>query len=166
MKLTHKDRWERGFAALCKFRRRKGHCCPPLRHVESKYNKFNLGSWVSNQRYRRDGLSVERKRRLDKVGFVWSGRDFAWERGFAVLLRLDKVGFVWSGRDFAWERGFAVLLKFKRREGHCRIRGLHREGDYKLGWWVAVQRKKNVMSPKRRARLNKVGFVWNVYRRR
>ena|SRR6516165_4870725 len=143
MKLTHKDRWERGFAALCKFRRRKGHCCPPLRHVESKYNKFNLGSWVSNQRYRRDGLSVERKRRLDKVGFVW------------------------SGRDFAWERGFAALLKFKRREGHCRIRGLHREGDYKLGWWVAVQRKKkNVMSPKRRARLNKVGFVWNVYRRR
>src|SRR6516225_2440704 len=118
MKLTHKDRWERGFAALCKFRRRKGHCCPPLRHVESKYNKFNLGSWVSNQRYRRDGLSVERKRRLDKVGFVW------------------------SGRDFAWERGFAALLKFKRREGHCRIRGLHREGDYKLGWWVAVQRKK------------------------
>ena len=73
---------------------------------------------VSNQRYRRDGLSVERKRRLDKVGFVW------------------------SGRDFAWERGFAALLKFKRREGHCRIRGLHREGDYKLRWWVAVQRKK------------------------
>src|SRR6516162_3094019 len=118
MKLTHKDRWGRGFVALCKFRRRKGHCCPPLRHVESKYNKFNLGSWVSNQRYRRDGLSVERKRRLDKVGFVW------------------------SGRDFAWERGFAALLKFKRREGHCRIRGLHREGDYKLRWWVAVQRKK------------------------
>ena len=143
MKLTHKDRWERGFAALCKFRRRKGHCCPPLRHVESKYNKFNLGSWVSNQRYRRDGLSVERKRRLDKVGFVW------------------------SGRDFAWERGFAALLNFKRREGHCRVRHLHREGDYKLGSWVMVQRRKrNVMSTKRRARLNKVGFVWNVYRRK
>ena len=143
MKLTHKDRWERGFAALCKFRRRKGHCCPPLRHVESKYNKFNLGSWVSNQRYRRDGLSVERKRRLDRIGFVW------------------------NGRDFAWERGFAALLNFKRREGHCRVRHLHREGDYKLGSWVMVQRRKrNVMSTKRRARLNKVGFVWNVYRRK
>ncbi|MFZ1150794.1 MAG: helicase associated domain-containing protein [Xanthobacteraceae bacterium] len=43
MKLTHKDRWEQGFAALSKFRRRKGHCCPPLRHVEGKYN---LGPWV------------------------------------------------------------------------------------------------------------------------
>jgi hypothetical protein len=29
-----------------------------------------------------------------------------------------------------------------------------------------VQRgKKNVMSPNRRARLNKIGFVWHVYRR-
>ena len=51
MKLTHKDRWEQGFTALCKFRRRKGHCCPPQRHVEGKYN---LGSWVITQRYRKD----------------------------------------------------------------------------------------------------------------
>jgi Helicase associated domain len=140
MKLTHKDRWEQGFTALGKFRRRKGHCCPPQRHVEGKYN---LGAWVITQRYRKDDLSVERKRRLDRIGFVW------------------------NGRDFAWERGFAALLNFKRREGHCRVRHSHREGDYKLGSWVVVQRKKkNVMSPKRRARLNKVGFVWNVYRRR
>jgi Helicase associated domain len=93
---THKDRWEQGFAALCKFRRRKGHCCPPQRHVEGKYN---LGSWVIIQRYSKDHLSVERKKRLDKIGFVWN-----W-------------------RDFAWERGFAALLKFKRQEGHCRVRG-------------------------------------------
>jgi hypothetical protein len=138
MKLTHKDRWAQGFAALRKFRRRKGHCCPPQRHVEGKYN---LGSWVITQRYRKDALSVERKKRLDRIGFVW------------------------NGRDFAWERGFAALLKFKRREGHCRVRGLHREGKYKLGRWVAVQRgKKNVMSPKRRARLNKVGFEWKPQR--
>ena len=140
MKLTHKDRWEQGFTTLRKFRRRKGNCWPPQRHVEGKYN---LGSWVIIQRYRKDDLSVERKRRLDRIGFVW------------------------NGRDFAWERGFAALLNFKRREGHCRVRHLHREGDYKLGSWVMVQRRKrNVMSTKRRARLNKVGFVWNVYRRR
>ena len=53
--------------------------------------------------YRKDNLSVERKRRLDSIGFVWN-----W-------------------RDFAWERGFAALLKFKRREGHCRVNSLHRE---------------------------------------
>jgi len=123
---THKDRWEQGFAALRKFRKRKGHCCPPHRHVEGKYN---LGSWVTLQRMRKDDLSVERKRR----------------------------------RDFAWERGVAALLKFRRREGHCRVDGLHREGKYKLGSWVAVQRrKKNLMSPERRVRLNKIGFEWKL----
>ena len=112
---THKDRWGRSFAALSKFRRIKGHCCPPQRYVEGKYN---LGAWVVVQRYRKDELTVERKKRLDRIGFVWN-----W-------------------RDFAWERGFVALLKFKRREGHCRVNGLHREGKYKLGRWVAVQRRK------------------------
>ena len=132
------QRWERGFAALFNFHRRKGHCCTPQRHLERKYN---LGSWVIVQRYRKDDLSVERKKRLDRIGFIWN-----W-------------------RDFAWERGFAALLKFKQREGHCRVHSLHREGDYKLGSWVAVQRrKKNEMSTNRRARLNKIGFEWKVYK--
>ena len=89
MKLTHKDRWEQGFTALRKFRRRKGHCCPPQRHVEGKYN---LGSWVITQRYRKDGLSVERKKRLDRIGFVWNGRDFAWERLCSIVKLQAKRG--------------------------------------------------------------------------
>ena len=122
---TWKDRWERGFAALSKFHRRKGHCCPPRYHLEGKYN---LGDWVTTQRYRKDDLSVERKRRLDRIGFVWN-----W-------------------RDFVWERGFAALLKFKRREGHCCVPIQHREGNFRLGYWISVQRrKKNNMSAKRRA---------------
>ena len=124
-----KDRWEQGFAALSKFRRRKGHCCPPQDHVEGK---FKLGSWTIVQRYRKDDLSVERKKRLDRIDFVWN-----W-------------------RDFAWEQGYAALLKFKRREGHCRVPFRHREGKYWLGSWVSVQRRKqNVMLPKRRARLKR-----------
>ena len=67
--------------------RRKGHCCPPQRHLERKYN---LGSWVIVQRYRKDDLSVERKKRLDRIGFVWNWRDFVWERGFAALLKFKQ----------------------------------------------------------------------------
>jgi hypothetical protein len=105
--------------------------------------KFKLGSWVISQRYRQHELSGERKKRFDRIGFIWN-----W-------------------RDFAWERGFAALLKFKQREGHCRVPLQHREGKYRLGSWVAVQRrKKNIMSPKRRARLNKIGFVWKEQRGR
>jgi hypothetical protein len=136
---AHKDRWERGFAALSKFRKRKRHCCPPRYHLEGKHS---LGQWVTTQRYLKGDLSVERKRRLDRIGFVWN-----W-------------------RDFVWERGFAALLKFKRREGHCCVPIRHREGNFRLGSWISVQRReKNKMSAKRRARLHKIGFEWKVYKR-
>jgi hypothetical protein len=93
------------------------------------------------QRYRKEDLSVERKKRLDRIGFVWS-----W-------------------RDFAWQRGFAALLKFKRREGHCRVSRQHREDNYRLGDWVAVQRsKRDALSPQRRRRLDNIGFEWKVYK--
>jgi hypothetical protein len=127
------QRWERRFAALSKFHRRQGHCCPE--------SKFKLGQWVVTQRYLNGSLSAERKKRLDKIGFIWN-----W-------------------RDFRWEQGFAALLRFKQREGHCRVPIQYREGNFRLGLWVSVQRrKKNVMSPKRGARLNKIGFEWRVYK--
>ena len=108
-------RWEQGFAALSKFRAREGHCCPSRRYIE---NNFKLGQWVSVQRYRKDFLTVERKRLL---------------RG---------IGFVWNAREQFWEQSFAALLKFKRREGHCCVPTYHRENGLKLGWWVATLRRK------------------------
>ena len=107
-------RWERGFAALSKFREREGHCCPSKDHIEGK---FKLGQWVSAQRYYKDNLSEKRKGRLNALGFVWS-----W-------------------RDYLWDRGFVALLKFKRREGHCYVPALHKEGNYELGYWVSTQRR-------------------------
>jgi hypothetical protein len=130
------ERWESGFAVLSKFRAREGHCSPLQPHVEGK---FKLGKWVSVQRYRKEFLLPGRKRRLDAIGFVWN-----W-------------------RDNLWEQNFAALLRFKRREGHCCVSTFHREGDLKLGYWVATQRRnKKQISAARKARLNKVGFVWNV----
>jgi hypothetical protein len=131
---THKDRWEQGFAALSKFRRRKRHCRPLRDHLEGK---FKLGQWVATQRYLKDDLSVERKKRLDAIGFVWN-----W-------------------RDDRWEQGFAALLKFKRREGHCRVPIRYQEENFKLGYWVSTQRRKRTELPAlRKRRLNKIGFVW------
>ena len=128
------ERWEHAFAALSKFRAREGHCCPPRHHMEGG---FKLGQWVSIQRYWKDFVPVERKRRLDAIGFVW------------------------DCRDQLWEQNFAALLKFKRREGHCCVPTYYRKGNLKLGWWVATQRRnRKEMSPERRARLNMLGFVW------
>jgi hypothetical protein len=133
------ERWERGFAALSRFREREGHCCPSRDHIEGK---FKLGQWVSVQRYchHKGLLSAERKRRLEAMRFVWD-----W-------------------RDHLWEQGFAALLNFKRREGHCYVPTLHREGDLKLGWWVATQRRNmKEISTARRVRLDAIGFVWSVF---
>ena len=61
-----------------------------------------------------------------------------------------------------WQKGFSALKKFKRREGHCRVPRLYLEGNYKLGQWVAVQRyNKDILAPKRKARLNALGFMWS-----
>ena len=130
------ERWERGFAALSRFRRRESHCCPSRHHTEGN---FKLGQWVSVQRYRANFVPVERKRRPAAIGFVWD----------------------WL--DLRWEQGFAALLKFKRREGHCRVPILHNEGKIRLGWWVSTQRvRRPELSAERKARLNKIGFVWNA----
>jgi hypothetical protein len=121
---SNTDRWERGFAALSKFRAREGHCRPSRHHVEGG---FRLGQWVSIQRYHKDKVPAERK----------------W--------RLDKIGFVWDWRDDLWEQNFAALLKFKRRKGHCCVPIIYKEGDLKLGWWVATQRRtRKEMSAERR----------------
>jgi hypothetical protein len=129
-------RWERGFEALSKFRAREGHCCPLQRYAESR---FRLGRWVSVQRYRKGLLPIERKRRLDAIGFVWD-----W-------------------RDYLWEQNFAALLKFKRREGHCCVPTHHTEGDLKLGYWVVTQRRnRKELSIERSRRLHKIGFVWKA----
>ncbi len=128
--------WENGFVALCKFRAREGHCCPPPDYVEGT---FKLGAWVENQRSRKGFLPLERQRRLEAIGFIW------------------------EARDHRWGQGFIALSNFTRREGHCRVPYLHVEGNYKLGNWVSMQRgNKNKMSAERIARLNKVGFVWRA----
>src|SRR5947208_6963682 len=133
---SNAERWEGGFAALSKFRAREGHCCPSRNHVE---RGFKLGQWVSVQRYGKHLLPVERKRRLDGIGFVWD----------------------WI--DYRWEQGFTALLKFKRREGHCCVPISHNKGKIGLGWWVSTQRvRRRELSAKRRARLNKLGFVWKM----
>lgn len=73
------------------------------------------------------------------------------------------LGRDWDWRDHRWEQNFAALLNFKRQTGHCRVPVLYKKGDLKLGWWVVTQRRnRREMSDERRARLNKIGFVWRA----
>ena len=66
----HKEAWERGLAALVKFKQREGHC-----HVRQKRleGDFNLGNWVAKQRraLKEGSLSTARIARLEAEGFEW-----------------------------------------------------------------------------------------------
>jgi len=130
--------WEKGFAALKQFKAREKHCRVRRGHQEEV---FNLGTWVVNQRNRRDALHVQRRRKLDAIGFDWT------------LVVHDP-----------WEEGFAALKQFQSREGHCRVLRGYEEGSFKLGRWVSRQRnKRNTMHTTSRRRLDAIRFVWDPY---
>jgi Helicase associated domain/Helicase conserved C-terminal domain len=127
--------WEKGFAALTKFKAREGHCNVPTTHVEGT---FRLGRWIARQRDRKDALTADQRQRLDESGMVWDG---------------------FAG---AWEDGFAALTKFKARERHCNVPARYAEGTYELGTWVSNQRKsRDTMPADRKQKLDEIGFVWD-----
>ena len=131
--------WERGFAALEKFKAREGHCRAPQGHVEGE---FKLGSWVGSQRNAERAMPSERRQQLEAIGFEW------------------------DPHSTDWDRGLAALEKFKAREGHCGVPQVHVEGTFKLGSWVSHQRRRrDTMPAERRQRLEAIGFEWAATRR-
>ena len=64
------DRWEEGFSALQKFKKREGHC-QVAQGIQ--VDGIKLGSWVNHQRMAKNKgqLTSDRIRRLDSLGFVW-----------------------------------------------------------------------------------------------
>jgi superfamily II DNA or RNA helicase len=128
--------WEEGFGNLKIYKDREGHCRVPTKHRE---NGYPLGQWVITQRSRVDTVSIQRRKGLDDLGFMW------------------------NTLDADWEEGFGYLVIYREREGHCRVPQKHKERGYSLGQWVSVQRvRANTLSNEHRQRLNDLGFVWNV----
>ena len=130
------DQWEDGLQHLMQFVKENGHC-----RVHSQYKSpdgYRLGGWVVFQRVKHDGMSAERKARLDALGFVWE-----------PLVE-------------QWEEGYRNLITFIESEGHSRVpRGYRSSDGFRLADWVNNTRaKRNEMSAERRARLDALGFAW------
>ncbi len=130
------EQWEKGFAALVAFKEQHDHCSVARGH---KFNDFNLGTWVGTQRNRQEELSLERKQRLNDLGFIW---DPFTEQ---------------------WEKGFSFLSAYKKQHDHCRVATGHKFNGFSLGSWVSKQRsRQDRLSAKRKQRLDELGFIWSI----
>ena len=133
------QQWERHFKALAGYKAEFGDCLVPQTFV---YEGIQLGTWVANQRSKKETLTPER------------------------IQRLNDLGFVWDALTQQWEEHFKALVAYKAEFGDCLVpktliyRGLN------LGSWVNTLRSvKDKLTPERRQRLNDLGFVWdaNIY---
>jgi hypothetical protein len=130
--------WDEWYGMLKSYQARFGDCRVPKGYFQ---NGRNLGSWVRNQRYGRNRLSEERRRRLDELGFEWD-----------PLVQ-------------GWQEGFRHLRSFKDRVGNCQVPVGHIENGFNLHQWVRHQRDldRYPLSKERRRRLDEIGFVWDTY---
>lgn len=108
-------KWEMMFQRLLEFKEKHGHCLVPNRFKDDK----KLGLWVSMQRrqykaYSTDkfdatALSMDRIRRLEDIGFVWSASKHC---------RVE------------WDVRFRQLQAFFHHHGMCR----HCDSQMNHGW--------------------------------
>ena len=132
--------WEEGVGYFERYRKAKGDGLVPFRYRDPA-SGYQLGQWVDHQRNGKDTLSPERRARLDALGFVW-----------------DVLG-------AQWEEGVSYFERYRQAHGDGLVPARYRDpaSGYPLGLWVRTQRRtKDTLSPERRARLDALGFVWDV----
>ncbi len=134
----HETKWRTYYLALLEYRERFGDCRVPQDWKENQ----KLARWVSAQRldYGRGDLSLERKTKLDEIGFDWSLGLPTWDDRFAELCAYK-------------ERFCNTLVPVKWPENPL------------LGRWVSAQRYKHTARKLRKEfvdRLNAIGFEWRA----
>jgi hypothetical protein len=103
--------WEEYYEDLVDFERQQGHCKVPQNYPVNR----PLGSWVNRMRQQKkkdedepsDILTVERLRKLNEIGFLWSARD---SRGRRSTVPKDD-----DGSDTSWADDDGVKASWPKR---------------------------------------------------
>jgi hypothetical protein len=121
------------------FKRQHGHCRIPANYAGNP----QLGRWVAARRYAR------------KVGTLRE----------AEVRELDRLGFLWSPADEAWDRMFAELCEFAEKRGHCCVSRCVSANETLVNWVQNQRHRKKAgkLSRERVQKLESVGFVWSVH---
>jgi hypothetical protein len=109
------DKWSEGFSYLKKYIEEHSHAKVPFR---LKYEKFNLGQWVSTQKKEQNKLCLKRIQLLEELP-QWS----------------------WKVIETQWHEAFNYLKKYVEEYGHARVPLTLKYKDFKLGAWVSNQRR-------------------------
>ncbi|WP_284741824.1 DEAD/DEAH box helicase [Amycolatopsis sp. RTGN1] len=140
VKLDHV--WQQAYKHACAYRERNGHLDVPSAWKTT--DGFSLGTWILNQRkkHREGTLLADQVRALEDIGIVWSIHDAKWNRGYE------------EARDyFDRNKDLRVHYKWVAPSG------------FKLGAWIADQRKAHGAESLAQARiekLNAIGMYWKV----
>ncbi len=143
------DNWMRYYRKLKLFKERFGHC-----NVETGWKEDPaLPSWVSAQRNKKNkgGLSDEKIRRMDELGFVWD-----WQ--------------VQKAHE-TWMKWYRELEYYVKENGNANIPRTH--ANTKLASWVWIQRQRRKGTLKRKGiqdsmtaeqirLLDELGFPWDA----
>jgi superfamily II DNA or RNA helicase len=134
------DKWEEGFRHLMEYVDIVGQA--RVRDDYRTIQGYRLGGWLTTQRMKINRLSSDRKARLEAL-----------------------PGWSWDARDDKWEEGFCYLKDFVDRIKHAKPPHSHKTEDgFRLGQWVAVQRRhQSSLSPERKVRLEALsGWTWDA----
>jgi superfamily II DNA or RNA helicase len=137
---AQEESFQQNLAALRAYVARVGHARVPQSHSEGE---LQLGKWINMQRVARGkgALSPER------------------------TVALEALGMVWDSLEDSFQQHLAALRAYVAREGHARVPQTHREGEIRLGQWIAMQRRahgKGQLAPERVAALESLGMVWDA----
>ncbi len=137
---TRVFKWEAMYSELQSYLQDNGDTLVP--HNYETDSGIRLGQWVKGIRSGGFVCSDAQRTRLDTIGFVWNVEEYQWEKMFSEL------------ECYVKEHGDALVpMRFSTPTG------------VNLGQWVIkhrIQARRRELSASRIARLNEVGFVWDV----
>ena len=108
--------WHSWYGLLLDYVEEFGHARVPSR---LKYQDFNLGTWINNQKQLKNRLDLEKIQKLESLE-KWS----------------------WNPFEDCWNEGFEYLKSYVEKHGHSRIPARLKYQNFNLGNWVSKQRKK------------------------
>ena len=138
------NRWNAHYTNLLAYKHEHGDCLVPGSFQPNR----KLAAWVGHQRklFRTGKLSQDRIDKLNDAGFCWHA----------------------GNKDESFDARFNDLMMYKQQHGHCLV-SFGDDSCLSLARWVGRLRtgyREGKLSAERIAKLEDVGFVWSVQKKK